>query len=300
NPKRNSIEPVRGTVVQTFLSEYQIRYRPAPPTVGWRTWKRMSQEAGGVLQGDITGLTNRVEYDVQVRAVNAESDGAWSKTAKGIPRICPEGIDLVDCQTLLAVRDTLVGGGTALNWAAAVPIQEWTGVIPNHFTQRVMNLNLYSRGLSGTIAGELGRLSDLTILALQLNNLTGVIPSQLASLKSLQDLSLANNRLTGTIPAELGSLSSLVIFSARENELTGTIPSELGRLANLKVLELSNNQLTGTIPGTLRNLTELTKLFLGGNQLTGCVPSSLRNVAENDLDRLGLPDCPPPPPSLTS
>ena len=277
----------------TPISEYHIRHRPAPPTPGWQSWKRMSQESGGVLQSDITGLKNRVEYDVQVRAVNAESDGAWSKTAKGIPRICPEGIDLVDCQTLLAVRDTLVGGGTALNWAAALPIQEWTGVIPNPFTQRVVNLNLYSRGFRGTIPGELGRLSDLTILALQLNSLTGVIPPQLASLKSLQDLSLANNRLTGTIPPELGSLSSLVILSARENELAGTIPPELGRLANLKVLELSNNQLTGPIPGTLRDLTELTMLFLGGNRLTGCVPGSLRGVAENDLDRLGLPDCAP-------
>ena len=39
----------------------------------------------GRLRHDTTGLANGTEYDVQVRAVNARGDGAWSETATGTP-----------------------------------------------------------------------------------------------------------------------------------------------------------------------------------------------------------------------
>ncbi len=45
--------------------------------------------AGDLTYG-ITGLTNGEGYDVQVRAVNAAGDGAWSATAMGMPRTTPE------------------------------------------------------------------------------------------------------------------------------------------------------------------------------------------------------------------
>ena len=41
----------------------------------------------GDLQGRVAGLTNGVEYDVQVRARNAIDVGAWSETLKGTPAI---------------------------------------------------------------------------------------------------------------------------------------------------------------------------------------------------------------------
>ena len=56
-------------------------------------------------------------------------------------------------------------------------------------------------------------------------------------------------------------------------------------------LELPSTSLTGSIPAALAKL-ELTTLKLAGNTLTGCVPRALRDVPTNDLDDLGLPDCP--------
>ena len=41
----------------------------------------------GDLQGRVAGLTNGVEYDVQVRARNAIGEGEWSETLKGMPAI---------------------------------------------------------------------------------------------------------------------------------------------------------------------------------------------------------------------
>ncbi len=41
--------------------------------------------SGGDLEHTISGLTGNVQYDVQVRAVNAEGDGLWSDTVTGTP-----------------------------------------------------------------------------------------------------------------------------------------------------------------------------------------------------------------------
>ena len=395
------------------VTAYDIRHRPMPSAPRGQIWTRIDSATTGALEHDITGLTNRVEYDIQLRAANGNGDGAWSETATGVPRACPDNIQISDCQTLLAARDHLVGSGTPLNWAIGLPIQEWTGIQVHRDTQRLTHVNLSIQGLSGTIPGELGSLSELTSLWLQDNRLTGAIPPQLGSLTKLQSLLLGSNELTGsipgelgslselrslwlpanrltgaippqlgsltklrslqlgsnrltgnipaemgsltnlrslslwgneltgtlppelgrlsnlrglflnhtrltgavpaelgdlnnlgqlwlhsneltgTIPAELGQLSNLRVLLLDSNKLTGSIPAELGRLANLKALRLPNNQLTGPIPGTFRNLANLTILFLRGNRLTGCVSAILRDVALNDLDRLGLPDCPP-------
>ena len=299
------------------ISEYHIRYRPARPAPGWQTWKRLSHETGGALQRDITGLTNRVEYDVQVRGINEDGNGAWSETVSATPRTCPDGIDLGDCRTLRAVRDILVGGGTPMNWAVGLPIEEWTGVDVNPITGHVVGLLLVGQGLSGTLPAELGDLTNLKVLWLHGNNLGGSMPAELGHLVNLQSLFLADNGLTGPIPAELGSLTNLESLWLQRNELTGPLPATLGRLSNLeklllqnnqligpipselgllrklRALRLSDNELIGRVPGSLRDLTNLNELFLGGNGLTGCVPASLRDIERNDLHRLDLADCPP-------
>ena len=265
------------------ITEYQIRHRPAPPAHGWQTWERMSHETGGVLQRDITGLTNRIEYDVQVRTVSADGDGTWSDTAKGTPRTCPDHIELGDCRALLAVRDTLVGGGTGMNWAIGLPIEEWIGIEVDRFTERVVEIRLSGQGLSGTIPAELGSLTELTVLSLPNNRLTGMIPPQLGNLPRLRELSLGINRLTGTIPPELGDLRFLRTLSLFVNEFTGTIPPELGRLVNLRNLYLADSGLTGPIPAELGDLANLVNLWLGGNELTGPIPAALGRLSKLQL-----------------
>ena len=64
------------------ITAYDVRYRETgttPWTVKENAW------TSGSRQYTITGLTNSTGYDVQVRAVNAAGDGAWSDTATGTP-----------------------------------------------------------------------------------------------------------------------------------------------------------------------------------------------------------------------
>ena len=61
-------------------------------TVKDRVW------SSGALQYDLSGLTNGVEYEVQVRAVNAAGDGPWSPTRTGTPLTRP-GAPSIDSVT---------------------------------------------------------------------------------------------------------------------------------------------------------------------------------------------------------
>ena len=74
--------------------------------------------------------------------------------------------------------------------------------------------------------------------------------------------------------------------------LGGGIPAQLRNITALTHLDLSDNSLTGSVPTELAELAGLEELRLSGNSLTGCIPVALRNVPTNDLDDVGLPDCP--------
>ena len=222
-----------------------------------------------------------------------------------------------DCINLLAAKDTLRGTAT-LNWSEDTAITSWDGVRVKGSPGRVAEVLLTSKGLTGTIPPDLGRLDGLQHLWFNINQLAGAIPSELGSLADLQTLILNDNRLTGAVPRELGGLSSLEtlwldrnrlsgeipaalgdLSSLRRltlsvNRLSGSIPSDLGNLTNLEYLWLNVNRLTGTIPSELGSLDDLRNLRLGSNQLTGCIPPALRDIDDTDLDNLGLQNCPTP------
>ncbi|CAM9526964.1 unnamed protein product [Ectocarpus sp. 4 AP-2014] len=131
----------------------------------------------------------------------------------------------------------------------------------------------------GPMPKELGALSELKELGLNLNQLTGPIPPEVGNLVALAYLSLAVNQLSGHIPKELGSLSKLETLRLNLNELTGPIPPELGNLRELNTLSLLHNQLTGHIPKELGALRKLETLWLNHNELTGPIPPELGNLA---------------------
>ena len=125
-----------------------------------------------------------------------------------------------DCEALLSARDTLAGSAT-LNWSAGRPIAEWDGVTLEGTPQRVSQLFLVQRQLTGRVAPELGNLSSLESLNLNDNELTGEIPSELSGLADLQKLYLDDNLLSGPIPPELGNLANLQELDLRDNLLSG-------------------------------------------------------------------------------
>ena len=197
------------------------------------------------------------------------------------------------------------------NWLTDAPLGEWHGVTTDS-SGRVVELHLNSNGLAGrippeigvltsldvlmviynpglegsTVPPELGRLSNLTQLALNGNGLSGGIPPELGKMSSLESLGLSQNGLTGPIPPELGDLPHLQWLYLDDNGLTGPIPPGLGDLP-LYILALEHNRLTGGIPPALSRMDRLERLDLGSNRLSGGIPAELGALRR--LDRLRLP-----------
>jgi len=129
-------------------------------------------------------------------------------------------------------------------------------------------VNLFNRGLSGTIPPEMGKLSQLKRIDLFSNSISGTIPSQLT------DLFLSTNSISGTIPPETSKLSLL------------------------EYLWLYNNDISGTVPSQLNNLP-LTNCWLGGTNHFACPLPAL--PADCTLTHaVYRPECKYPPPSPPS
>ena len=190
------------------------------------------------------------------------------------------------------------------NWTSTEPLSTWFGVATDG-DGRVTGLALGTNGLTGTIPGQLGNLSELRTLDLHDNSLTGPIPAELGDLSELRTLDFGENYrdgqdlpgLSGPIPAALGRLSNLLSLDLGGNSLSGVIPTELGGLSHLQGLFLASNELTGEIPDSLQNLSNLRVLSLSANRLTGSIPSWLGSLSPleslglsfNRQDGLGLP-----------
>ena len=129
-----------------------------------------------------------------------------------------------DCEALLAGRDALAGSAT-LNWSGSTPISQWEGVMLSGFPPRVTALELWGKGLSGELPGELGKLDQLRMLELYNNRkLTGQIPPELANLRHLFRLHLSNNKLVGEMPSDLSNLRMLRFFTVYNNHMIGELP----------------------------------------------------------------------------
>ena len=183
-----------------------------------------------------------------------------------------------DRAALMALYDAAGGPNWSdnANWGGDAPLRQWTGVITDS-DGRVTNLFLPSNGLSGTLPAELGDLTKLEGLSLNVNALRGAIPAELGNLANLKEIYLVGNSLTGSVPAELGNLANLEKLYLAVNSFTGPIPAFAGWV-NLEEMNLAANNFRGTIPAALGSLTSLTTLWLGNNDLTGPIPAELGNL----------------------
>lgn len=206
----------------------------------------------------------------------------FTLTVSGItPQPSPEG----DRAALAALYHSTGGDNwyRSDNWLTDAPLDDWHGVETNG-SGRVTALHLNFNNLTGSLPSELGDLSELQVLNLQVNNsLVGTIPPQLGNLVNLQELRLNDCELMGEIPPEIGNLTNLKFLSIGVNQLTGEIPPELGDLSELQVLSLWHNQLEGAIPPQLGNLANLRELWLHDNVLTGEIPPALARLDNLEL-----------------
>ena len=78
-----------------------------------------------------------------------------------------------------------------------MPLERWFGIATGD-GGRVVEVDLHTNNLRGTLPAEIGRLESLEILLLRGNALSGPLPAEMGALENLTDLSLRKNALTGT------------------------------------------------------------------------------------------------------
>ncbi|XP_047328502.1 probable LRR receptor-like serine/threonine-protein kinase At4g30520 [Impatiens glandulifera] len=105
-----------------------------------------------------------------------------------------------------------------------------------------------SQGLSGTLSGKIGNLTNLKQVLLQNNNISGDIPPELGNIPNLQTLDLSNNRFSGHVPETFGMMKGLQYLRLNNNSLSGPILLSLSKDPQLAFLDLSFNNLSGPIP----------------------------------------------------
>lgn len=167
---------------------------------------------------------------------------------------------------------------TLVLWKSQFSAGEWdeSGNIDVNFEK---NEKLFS----GSLPGEIGKLTKLRLLNLARCGFTGELPEELGNLKSLTRLDLSECRFTGQIPASLGKLKKVNWMALCVNGLSGEIPAEICQAESLETLILSDNQLTGAIPSQIGQLKQLGYFSVANNQLSGAIPVSIE-----DNSRLGL------------
>ncbi|KAJ1410835.1 Serine/threonine-protein kinase, active site [Sesbania bispinosa] len=152
------------------------------------------------------------------------------------------------------------------------------GSLPSNFQplRSLKILVLSSTNITGRIPKEIGEYQELTVIDLSDNFLLGEIPEEICRLSKLETLALHTNFLEGSIPSNIGDLSSLVELTFYDNKLSGEIPKSIGSLSKLQVFRAGGNaNLKGELPWDIGNCTNLVMLGLAETSISGSLPSSI-------------------------
>ncbi|MED6145691.1 hypothetical protein PIB30_027822 [Stylosanthes scabra] len=187
--------------------------------------------------------------------------------------------DPSEINALKGIKKSLIDPMNKLkDWNKGDPCgSNWTGVwcydnVGDDGYFHVRELYLMTANLSGTLAPELGQLSQLEILDIMWNKLTGTIPKEIGSIATLKLLLLNGNNLSGSLPNELGNLTRLNRLQVDENQFSGPIPVSFSNMINVKHLHMNNNSFSGQLPPELSKLPNLIHLLVDNNNLSGYLP----------------------------
>jgi Leucine-rich repeat (LRR) protein len=175
------------------------------------------------------------------------------------------------------------GVGIKWNFSAPYPCaNEWLGITCSTNASgsivHILDLNLNTYGMKGTIPQTVGNLTHMQYLDLSYNELVGTIPNTFGTWIHLLQLELHDNFLTGTIPSSLAVSTQMRAVGIGLNFLSGTIPDFIGTFSLLQQLSVSQNHLTGTIPETLWSLQYLEQVEVLKNMFTGTISAAINNL----------------------
>jgi Leucine-rich repeat (LRR) protein len=110
------------------------------------------------------------------------------------------------------------------SWFAKPNECDWTGITCTGNT--VTQLNLFYKGLAGTIPDDVGLWTNLTYFGIY----------------------SFNNKLVGSLPSSIGLWTGLTYFGVADNQLTGTVPKQVANWTSIQSAYFHKNMLNGVMP----------------------------------------------------
>ena len=163
------------------------------------------------------------------------------------------------------------------NWFTIKEYCNFTGVTCDS-NGYVISIDLYNKGLAGTLPATWDNLNRLTKFKAVGNEIRGPIPTNLYELDKLTTIELSSNQLTGEIPRELRRIKFLRRLLLQDNKLNGTIHKDLCDLNKLTAFHIANNvDMNGEIPSCFGDMP--LEIFRVDNVgLIGTVPFALCGI----------------------
>ena len=160
------------------------------------------------------------------------------------------------------------------NWFTIKDYCNFTGIICDS-NGYVISIDLFNKGLAGTLPATWDNLNRLTKFKAVGNEIRGPIPTNLYELDKLTTIELSSNQLTGEIPRELRRIKFLRRLLLQDNKLNGTIHKDLCDLDKLTTFHIANNvDMSGEVPSCFGDMP--LEIFRVDNVgLVGTVPSTL-------------------------
>ncbi|CAL4897667.1 unnamed protein product [Urochloa decumbens] len=246
-----------------FLSLFNCQIEgDIPLSIGNATGLRVIQLESNILKGTVPPDIGRLK-DLQV--LNLQSNQLDDKWDKDWPMM----VALGNCSRLFAL---------------ILSSNRFQGVLPPSLVNLSIGIQyilMNENRISGTIPPDIGKFSNLHVLALADNALAGTIPDTIGGLWNMTGLDVSGNNLSGDIPPMLvANLTQLTFLDLSQNELQGNIPESFGAMRNIAILDLSYNQFSGMIPKQVVSLSSLTLfLNLSHNIFSGPIPSEVGRLS---------------------
>ncbi|GFP83020.1 leucine-rich repeat extensin-like protein 4, partial [Phtheirospermum japonicum] len=124
--------------------------------------------------------------------------------------------------------------------------------LKNSSLRVVAGIDLNHADIAGSLAPELGDLTDLALFHINSNRFCGIVPDTFKKLKLLFELDLSNNRFVGGFPKVVLQLPSLKFLDLRFNEFEGGVPKQLFD-KDLDDVFINHNRFQFRIPENIGN-----------------------------------------------
>ena len=248
----------------------------------------LEAEFGGTIPYELGNLSHLESIDLSANNFNNVANLQWLSHLSSLKELVLNSINLSEAYDWADVVNRLPYlTSLSLSSCDLPPIAPSTHTHFN-YSKSLTTVALSDNHQNSSIFGWLLNFNtSLVEINLTSNQLKGSIPDALGKMNSLESLNFDKNQLEGSIPKSFGNICTLSLLSLSNNKLSGQLVGFINILSgcakdSLEILDLSLNQITGSLPD-FSTFSSLKQIYVGTNNITGTVPEGIGNFHQLEV-----------------